>query len=222
MLTEPRKLQLTVPSSLHIHDEMTGASASCSLPAPSRVKGLGPNIMWFHIERNSAVVPERRARKPEPHSVLSGNAEETMNELASSGERPETFVSMKQTTPVRISLKNCAYRPARSSSRYHLYDMCSQTLSFSSQPGEKAIMRPTSIGSPTRLALTLYILSSSSCSAEAATALYTASLSASGLFLSVFMWRTGPSRKSGSVSGSAKALTLMVGRPRLDVVPASS
>ena len=32
-------------------------SASCSLPAPSRVNGLGPNIMWFHIERNSAVVP---------------------------------------------------------------------------------------------------------------------------------------------------------------------
>jgi len=75
-------------------------------------------------------------------------------------------------------------------------------LSFSSQPGVKAIMRPISIGCPLRLAPTLYILSSSSCRAEAATALYTAILSASGWFLSVFMWRVGPSRKSGSTSGS--------------------
>ena len=76
------------------------------MPAPSRVKGLGPNIMWFHIERNSAVVPERRARKPEPWRASSGKADETMNDVASSGERPRTCGSMKETTPLWISLKN--------------------------------------------------------------------------------------------------------------------
>merc|ERR1712072_934157 len=99
---------------------MTGASESCSAPSASVVNGVRPSIMWFHIERNSAVVPERRARKPEPWRVLSGKAEETMNDVASNGERPKTDVSMKQTTPFLISLKNSVYRPARSSSRYHL------------------------------------------------------------------------------------------------------
>ena len=68
--------------------------------------------MWFHIERNSAVVPERRARKPEPWRDSSGKAEETMKEEASRGERPITEVSMKHTTPFLSSLKNCAYSPA--------------------------------------------------------------------------------------------------------------
>jgi len=38
--------------------------------------------------------------------------------------------------------------------------MCVQTLWFSSQPGEKAIMRPMSYDWPTRDALTVYELSS--------------------------------------------------------------
>merc|ERR1719482_519972 len=96
------------------------------------------------MERNSAVVPERRARKPDPWSDLSVKADETMKDAASVGERPKTDVSMKQTTPFLISLKNSSYSPARSSSRYHLYDMCSQMLSFSSQPAR----RPSCAQSP--------------------------------------------------------------------------
>mmetsp|Transcript_56284 Transcript_56284/g.93078 ORF Transcript_56284/g.93078 Transcript_56284/m.93078 type:complete len:210 (+) Transcript_56284:192-821(+) len=104
----PRNLKVRVPSLRHIHEEITGASETCSRPLESTVKGFAPTIMWFHIERNSAVDPERRARKPEPCSPLSGKADETINEAASSGERPKTSGSMKQTTPFLISAKNSA------------------------------------------------------------------------------------------------------------------
>ena len=39
------------------------------MPSLAVVNGVAPNIMWFHIERNSAVVPERRARKPDTTQV---------------------------------------------------------------------------------------------------------------------------------------------------------
>ena len=93
-----------------------------------------------------------------------------MKEVASNGERPKTLVSMKQTTPFLISLKNSVYRPARSSSKYHLYDMCSQIDSFSSQPESKAFMRPTSIGMSPKFSEILYIDSFVSWSVDAATA----------------------------------------------------
>merc|ERR1719240_2062645 len=49
----PRKVKTSVPSFCHIHSEMIGISESCSLPSAPRVKGVGPTMRWFHIDRNS-------------------------------------------------------------------------------------------------------------------------------------------------------------------------